>query len=88
MELSARTKPVRIAFNMLCCAILFAWACPKPRETISGLFGRKYYWDSGHRFWLHGCKLIDKLHRTEPEHCLATARLEVRARRELGYGPL
>lgn len=86
MGIVTQTKPIRIAFNMLCCAIFFCWAKPKPRETISGLFGRNFYYESGSKFWEYGCRLIDKIHRPhEDEHCLETAFLEGRARRALGY---
>lgn len=92
------TKPVRIAFNMLCCATLFCWAKPWPRETISGLFGRKY--EEGVRaanksgrvvpqgldhFWIAGFRFIDRLHPNEEFHCHMTSVYERRARKALGY---
>lgn len=86
------TKPVRIAFNMLCCATLFSWAKPYPRETISGLFGRKAYlaYFATKRipiFWRVGVRLIDAMHRKEADHCVETAKLENKARQCLGYHP-
>lgn len=85
-----KTKALRIAFNMFCCASLFFWAKPWPRETISGLFGRKsydYYFVARRVpwFWNIGTRLIDALHRKELDHCVETAMLEAKARRVLGY---
>ena len=90
MDLKARTKPIRIAFNMLCCAVFFCWAKPWPRETISGLFGRKsydYYFVARRVpwFWNTGTKFIDSLHPHEVDHCVETAMCEAKARRALGY---
>jgi hypothetical protein len=87
------TKPIRIAFNMLCCATLFFWAKPKPRETISGLFGRKVAnapFDlkmsrTMVRFWYAGERFINWLHWREIDHCFHTTVCENRARHELGY---
>ncbi len=92
MDLKAKTKPVRIAFNMLCCAVFFCWAGPKPRETISGLFGRKVHepFATGRgmgRFWLNGLLFIDALHRGEEFHCAETAACEAESREALGYEP-
>lgn len=92
-KLIAITKPLRIAFNMLCCATLLAWAGPKPRETVSGLIGRKSYvacvdygtYDIRYRFWRAFEWLIDVLHRREEMHCYSTYQLEWRAREILGY---
>lgn len=86
-----KTKPVRIAFNMLCCAVLFCWAGVKPRETISGLFGRKVHepFETGRgmgRFWLYGLLFIDWMHSpTEEFHCAHTAACEAEAREALEY---
>lgn len=89
-KLILRTKPLRIAINMLCCALLFCWARPYPRETISGLFGRKAYQAYFRTkripiFWNAGMKLIDALHQHEVDHCVETAKCEEQARRVLGY---
>lgn len=86
-----KSKPFTIAFNMLTCATLLAWAKPWPRETISGLVGRKCYerYFVARRVparWRIPCQIIDWLHRkTEVDHCVETAFLEARARRCLGY---
>lgn len=82
-----RTKALRIAFNMLVCAIAFAPAKPWPRETISGLVGRKCYESRhAHRGWSTLRRFIDWLHRKyEPDHCGETATMENSARRKLGY---
>lgn len=90
MELKNKTKPIRIAFNMLCCAALFCWTDVKPRETISGLFGRKVHepFNAGHgigHFWLTGLRLIDAMHFREEFHCANTAACEAEARECLGY---
>lgn len=89
MELKRKTKPFRIAFNMLSCAICFAWAGVEPRETISGLFGRKCLYANGlpKRFWRAGRAIIDRIHREEKDHCAETAYLEHQARIALGYQP-
>lgn len=87
INLKNRTKPIRVAFNMLCCAVFFCWARPEPRETISGLFGRKCRSPGTgvrKRFWNFGLELIDSMH-DEPDHCRETAFLEYEARRILGY---
>lgn len=89
----AKTKALRIAFNMLCCAVFFCWASPKPRETISGLFGRKAVEIPFNlkmripKFWRAGAKFINALHPSEDDHCFETAILEAHARRCLGYHP-
>jgi hypothetical protein len=86
-----KSKPFTIAFNMLTCATVFAWAKPWPRETISGLFGRKvhepFYTGRGFSaFWLNGLLFIDWLHRNAEEfHCANTAACEQEAREVLGY---
>lgn len=85
MGLIERTKPVRIAFNMLCCAVLFAWADPRPRETISGLFGRKCSYKPVGRFWYLGQRFINWIHPHEPDHCYETWQYEIRMRNCL-YG--
>lgn len=81
-RLILRTKPIRVAFNMLCCAVLFCWAGVRPRETISGLFGRKDRETDG-RFWVYGAELIDALHPHEPNHCSETSYCEARMREAL-----
>jgi hypothetical protein len=68
---------------MLCCATLFFWADVKPRETISGLFGRKGASKYQSRFWNYGRLFIDRLHAFEHDHCRDTAECEDRMRREL-----
>jgi hypothetical protein len=78
---------------MLTCATLFCWAKPWPRETISGLFGRKAAgapfdvrsprWVT--RFWIKGARFINAIHRSEADHCMETAALENQARHCLGY---
>jgi hypothetical protein len=86
-NLILRTKPLRVSFNMFCCAVLFCWAGVKPRETISGLFGRKGRWENNPSlrpgFWCVGRKLIDAMHRHESNHCSETADCESRMRNEL-----
>lgn len=79
------TKPVRVSFNMFCCATLFCWAGVLPRETISGLFGRKAYKARGPLagFWRFGERFIDRLHKHEDKHCLDTWHCERRMREEL-----
>jgi len=95
MDLKQKTKPFRLAFNMFCCATIFCWAGVKPRETISGLAGRKAYdlamWEPnepkvrGGRFWRVLEWVIDVMHRGEHMHCYQTATSEWEARRTLGY---
>lgn len=89
-----KTKALRIAFNMLTCATVFALAKPWPRETISGLIGRKYdehvrgfvKYTFRVRLWTVAMQVIDKLHRPREQfHCYETYQLEKRARRVLGY---
>jgi nicotinamidase-related amidase len=66
---------------MFCCATLFFWAGVLPRETISGLFGRKGYTAT---FWRMGRQFIDWLHTGhEFDHCVETAVCEARMREEL-----
>lgn len=78
------TKPIRIAFNMLCCATIFWWAGVMPRETISGLFGRKAQHTS--RFWIYGERFIDWMHSgREENHCRETW-LSERHMRKAMYG--
>ena len=77
-----KTKPIRVSFNMFCCATLFFWAGVLPRETISGLFGRKAY-KHKRGIWIHGARFIDVLHTNEPDHCVETAICEARMREEL-----
>ena len=69
-----------LGLNMLTCAVLF-WPWALPRETISGLMGRK----SMEGWWLaKGAEaLIDALHWWEPDHCYVTFVLENEARRRL-----
>lgn len=78
-----RTKPIRVSFNMFCCALLFFWAGVKPRETISGLFGRLGYSRGRSKFWRVGRRFIDRLHPHEIDHCVETADCEQRMRAEL-----
>lgn len=83
-----KTKPIRVSFNMFCCATLFCWAGVLPRETISGLFGRKVGIDADvpyHRikYWRAGMAFIDRLHPHEEDHCVETAECERRMREEL-----
>jgi hypothetical protein len=79
-----KSKPFTIAFNMLTCATLFCWAGPCPRETISGLFGRKKWMAAG-RFWVLGARLIDAMHPNEPHHCKETFECETAMRQALRY---
>lgn len=85
MGLRERSKPIRIATNMWCCAVLFIWADPRPRETISGLFGRRVSYADAHVFWRWGKSLIDWMHPHEPNHCHETWQYEIRMRNCL-YG--
>jgi hypothetical protein len=68
---------------MFCCATLFFWAGVKPRETISGLFGRLGHSRERAKFWHAGRKFIDRLHPHEDFHCSETAICEKRMRDEL-----
>jgi hypothetical protein len=69
---------------MLCCAVFFCWAGVQPRETISGLFGRKARNTS--KFWIYGERFIDWMHTgREERHCYDTWQCEVRMRGAL-YG--
>ena len=85
-----KSKPFTIACNMLTCAVLLHFAKPWPRETISGLVGRKQH---EHYFrsrrvpapWRQLARFIDWLHPHEIDHCHDTALLEAKARRVLGY---
>lgn len=90
VNLILKTKPIRVACNMLFCAVFFCWAGVKPRETVSGLFGRKVHepFQTGHgigRFWLQGLLFIDSLHPHEEFHCANTAAFEEASREALGY---
>lgn len=70
---------VRLALNMLWCA-LFLWPFKTmPRETISGFLGRNY---ANGRF-VTLARFVDWLHPHEVEHCISTAVLEARAREAL-----
>lgn len=80
-SLITRTKPIRISFNMFCCAIFFCWAGVKPRETLSGLFGRRAA--NTHIFWKIGQRFIDALHPHEKRHCYETWQCEERMRKAL-----
>lgn len=77
-----RTKPIRVACNILWCAVLFAPWGVKPRETISGLFGRKALTVGGW-FWVAGRNFIDRLHVYEQLHCAEIATSEERMRQAL-----
>lgn len=66
---------IYLALNMLVASLLPGGL---PRETISGRVGRS--WPDSVL-----CRLIDFIHAHEPDHCALTARLELAARRELGY---
>ena len=68
---------------MLTCAIVFCWAKPYPRETISGLFGRRAM--LGNNFWRRGRDFINWLHQHEVDHCFDTWACENAARKALGY---
>lgn len=77
----ARTKPFRVACNMFFCAVLFSWwVGVYPRETISGLFGRKAFSAKGENFWTIGARVIDSWHPLENAHCMETFVLEEHAR--------
>jgi hypothetical protein len=79
-----RTKPFRIAWNMWFCATFLFWAGTYPRETVSGLFGRKALAAGARRnFWTIGAEVIDSWHPDEAAHCTATFVLEEHARRVL-----
>lgn len=83
-KLILKTKPIRVSFNMFCCATLFFWAGVEPRETISGLFGRRGYSPKSNAFWRYGRAFIDGLHHGhEADHCAETAICEARMRDEL-----
>jgi len=81
-ELILKTKPIRVAFNMLSCAVLFAPWGVKPRETISGFLGRQSLANHS-RALLRLRGLIDGLHPHEPNHCLDTYECERRMRNAL-----
>lgn len=87
MGLIAATKPIRISFNMLSCAVLFCWAGVQPRETLSGFFGRRAQYSKykGMCFWRFGAAVIDMLHPHEPDHCHDTYCCESSMRKGL-YG--
>lgn len=70
-----RTFKLRVAINMLVCAIVFGAFGSLPRETISGFLGRKGAPSIGKRpfpwYWLMA--LVDKLHKNETSHCYTVA---------------
>lgn len=70
---------IRLALNMLWCALLLWPFKTMPRETISGFLGRNY---ANGRFVLFA-RFVDWLHPHEVEHCISTAILEARAREAL-----
>lgn len=75
----AWARPIRLAWNMLCCAVLFAPFGVLPRETISGWTGR-----NAHIRWVRRLEIfIDWLHPHEPNHCFETALVEEFSRRVL-----
>lgn len=71
-------RPIRLGWNMLCCAVLFAPFGVLPRETISGFIGRQSA--NGKRWARYGERFIDWLHPHEPKHCAETAFVEASAR--------
>lgn len=73
-----KARNVRLAINMLTCALLLTPFGSLPRETISGFFGRNGA--NGRPFAKRVARFIDSLHPREAEHCLETAELEAGAR--------
>lgn len=78
---------VYVALNMLLCSVLFCW-CALPRETISGLVGRKTSFYGYCRLWQapiwRGARwVIDRLYSWERNHCELVRRQEMEARRAL-----
>ena len=70
---------LRLAFNMLWCALLlWPWGT-MPRETISGFLGRNY---ANGRF-VTLARFVDWLHPHESEHCIKIATMEAAAREAL-----
>jgi hypothetical protein len=70
---------IRLALNMLWCALLLWPFQTMPRETISGFLGRNY---ANGRF-VRFAKFVDSIHPHETDHCIATATLEAKAREAL-----
>lgn len=68
---------------MLTCAVLLAPWGVRPRETLSGFFGRRLV--AGSRVAALVVWIIDSLHPAESDHCLETYRCEERMREAL-YG--
>lgn len=75
----AWSRPIRLAWNMLWCSLLFAPWGVLPRETISGWTGRHAHIPIVRMLE----RFIDWMHPHEPDHCFETAVLEEHARRVL-----
>lgn len=78
---------VYVALNMLLCSVAFFW-CALPRETISGLVGRKvrHYvlerpWQS--RAWRGAQAVVNTIYWWEADHCNLVALQERDARAAL-----
>lgn len=70
---------LRLAFNMLWCALLLWPFKTMPRETISGFLGRNF---ANGRFVMLA-RFVDWMHPHEADHCISTAILEAKAREAL-----
>ena len=70
---------LRLALNMLWCALLLWPFKTMPRETVSGFLGRNY---ANGRF-VRLAKFVDWVHPNETDHCINTAILEAKAREAL-----
>jgi hypothetical protein len=70
---------VRLALNMLWCALLLWPFKTMPRETISGFLGRNF----ANGKFVTLARFVDWLHPHEQDHCISTAILEARAREAL-----
>lgn len=79
----AKFFKLRVAINMLVCALVFGLFGSYPRETISGFLGRRGMDLSRSAVWELLMMLVDALHLHERRHCLRVAREEAAAWRVL-----
>lgn len=71
-----RTFKLRVALNMLVCALVFGAFGSLPRETISGFLGRRGPHPTDVTFLFVLMAIVDALHPKEEFHCFRVAREE------------
>jgi hypothetical protein len=73
----AKFFKLRVAINMLVCALVFGAFGSLPRETISGFLGRRGMDVSRSAVWELLMMLVDALHPHEKGHCQRVAAEEL-----------